>query len=76
MLANTRSLAVFGIDSYPVDIEADMSMGLPTFIIVGLPDSAVRESRQRVTAAIANLGFRLPGKKITINMAPAGRKKS
>ncbi len=75
MLAHTRSLAVFGIDSYPVDIEADMSMGLPTFTIVGLPDSAVRESRQRVTAAIANLGFRLPGKKITINMAPAGRKK-
>ncbi len=66
---------MFGIDSYPVDIEADMSMGLPTFTIVGLPDSAVRESRQRVTAAIANLGFRLPGKKITINMAPAGRKK-
>lgn len=75
MLAHTRSLAVYGIDSYPVDIEADMSMGLPTFTIVGLPDSAVRESRQRITAAIANLGFRLPGKKITINMAPAGRKK-
>ncbi len=75
MLARTRSLAVYGIDSYPVEIEADMSLGLPTFTIVGLPDSAVRESRHRITSAIANLGFKLPGKKITINMAPAGRKK-
>ena len=75
MLARTRSLAVYGIDSYPVEIEADMSMGLPTFTIVGLPDNAVRESRQRIKSAIANLGFKLPGKKITINMAPAGRKK-
>ncbi|MFO8184704.1 MAG: YifB family Mg chelatase-like AAA ATPase [Candidatus Aegiribacteria sp.] len=75
MLATTRSLAVYGIDSYPVEIEADMSMGLPTFTIVGLPDSAVRESRQRIRSAISNLGLKLPGKRITINMAPAGRKK-
>lgn len=75
MLAHARSLAVFGIDSYPVEIEADMSLGLPTFTIVGLPDNAVRESRQRIRSAIANLGFKLPGKKLTINMAPAGRKK-
>ena len=75
MLARARSLAVFGIDSYPVEIEADMSLGLPTFTIVGLPDNAVRESRQRIRSAIANLGFKLPGKKLTINMAPAGRKK-
>ncbi len=75
MLARARSLAVFGIDSYPIEIEADMSLGLPTFTIVGLPDNAVRESRQRIRSAIANLGFKLPGKKLTINMAPAGRKK-
>lgn len=75
MLARAKSLAVYGIDSYPVEIEADMSMGLPTFTIVGLPDNAVRESRQRIRSAITNLGFKLPGKKITINMAPAGRKK-
>ncbi len=75
MLAHTRSLAVYGIDSYPVEIEADISIGLPTFTIVGLPDNAVRESRQRIRSAIYNLGFKLPGKKITINMAPAGRKK-
>ena len=75
MLARARSLAVYGIDSYPVEIEADMSLGLPTFTIVGLPDNAVRESRQRIRSAIANLGFKLPGKKLTINMAPAGRKK-
>ncbi len=75
MLARARSLAVYGIDSYPVEIEADMSLGLPTFTIVGLPDNAVRESRQRIRSAISNLGFKLPGKKLTINMAPAGRKK-
>ncbi|OPL19217.1 MAG: hypothetical protein AVO35_11605 [Candidatus Aegiribacteria sp. MLS_C] len=75
MLATTMSLAVFGIDSYPVEVEADMSLGLPTFTIVGLPDNAVRESRQRIMAALSNLGLKLPGKKLTINMAPAGRKK-
>jgi magnesium chelatase family protein len=75
MLATARSLAVFGIDAYPVEIEADMSLGLPTFTIVGLPDCAVRESRQRIRSAIGNLGLKLPGKRITINMAPAGRKK-
>jgi len=75
MLARTMSMAVFGIDSYPVEVETDMSRGLPTFSIVGLPDSAVRESKQRVTSAISNLGLRLPGKRITVNMAPAGRRK-
>ena len=75
MLARTLGMAVYGIDSYPVEIETDMSRGLPTFSIVGLPDSAVRESKQRVTSAIANLGLRLPGKRITVNMAPAGRRK-
>jgi magnesium chelatase family protein len=75
MIAVTRSLAVFGIDSYPVEIEADMSLGLPTFTIVGLPDNAVREARQRIRSAISNLGLKLPGKRITINMAPAGMKK-
>jgi len=75
MLATTRSLALYGIDSYPVDIEVDMSLGLPTFTIVGLPGNAVREARQRIRSAVANLGIRLPGKRITVNMAPAGRKK-
>jgi magnesium chelatase family protein len=75
MLSRTRSVAVFGIESFIVDVETDMSRGLPTFSIVGLPDSAVKESRQRVTSAIANLGLRLPGKRITVNMAPAGRRK-
>ncbi|MBD3278802.1 MAG: YifB family Mg chelatase-like AAA ATPase [Candidatus Aegiribacteria sp.] len=75
MLAVTGSLALYGIDAYTVKVETDMSMGLPTFTIVGLPDSAVRESRQRIKSAISNLGIRLPGKRITVNMAPAGRKK-
>ncbi len=75
MIATSRSLALYGIDAYPVEVEADVSTGLPTFTIVGLPDSAVRESKQRIQSALHNIGVRLPGKKITVNMAPAGRKK-
>lgn len=75
MLSKTRTLALYGIDAYPVEVEADISFGLPTFSIVGLPDSTVKESRQRINSAISNIGFKLPGKKITINLAPAGRRK-
>ncbi len=75
MVSSTRSMAVSGIDAYTVEVEADMSRGLPTFSIVGLPDSAVRESRQRIAAAFSNMGYRLPGKRVTVNLAPAGRRK-
>ena len=75
MLSRTRSLGLMGVDAYPVEVEVDMSRGLPTFTIVGLPDSAVKESRERVISAIGNLGFKLPSKKITVNLAPADRKK-
>lgn len=75
LVAYTRGIGLTGIDSFPVEIEVDISRGLPTFTTVGLPDRAVREARERVTSAISNLGYRLPGKKIVINLAPAERRK-
>ncbi len=71
MLASIRSAAVLGIDAYPVDVEVDISSGLPSFATVGLPNGAVREGRQRINAALANAGFVLPLKRITVNLAPA-----
>lgn len=69
------SMAIFGIDAYPVLIEADIANGLPNFSIVGLPDTAVRESKDRIRSAIKNTGLPFPRNKITINLAPAGLKK-
>lgn len=66
---------MFGIDAYLVDVEVDISLGIPGFIIVGLPDASVRESKERVKAALKNCGFEFPSRKITINLAPASRKK-
>src|SRR6476660_9071656 len=75
MLARVRSAAVFGVDAYPVDVEVDLSSGLPTLATVGLPQSAVKEGRERVHAAILNAGFEFPLKRITVNLAPADRPK-
>lgn len=75
MLAKVHSMAVLGIDAFPVSIEADLSEMLPGLTIVGLPDGAVRESRERVMSAIKNCGFQFPMRKVTINMAPADMKK-
>ena len=71
MLARVRSCATQGIEGFLVEVEADLGAGLPTFTIVGLPDAAVRESRERVLAAVRNSGFEFPARKITINLAPA-----
>ena len=76
MLASLRSAAVFGIDAYPVQIEVDVSFGLPHFTMVGLPDATVRESRDRVRAAIRNSGFAFPAHRITVNLAPADVRKA
>ena len=65
-----------GVDGYKVDVEVDTSNGLPMFEIVGLPDSAVKESRDRIRAAIRNAGFSFPVKRITVNLAPADIRKS
>lgn len=75
MLARITSCAVVGLDGSPVEIEVDISQGLPGFIIVGLPDAAVQEARERVRSAIRNSGWSFPLKRITVNMAPADLKK-
>jgi magnesium chelatase family protein len=75
MLSKVLSSATYGIDAYLVEVETHVEKQIPGFIIVGLPDSAVRESRERVTAAIKNSGFEYPLKKITVNLAPADIKK-
>jgi len=75
MLSKVISSAVLGIDAYTVEVETDLFPMLPAFAIVGLPDNAVKESKERVQSAIKNSGFIFPNKKITINMAPADIKK-
>jgi magnesium chelatase family protein len=75
MLARIRSAAVLGIDAYPVDVEVDISNGLPSFSTVGLPHGAVREGRERVSAALVNAGFAFPLRRITVNLAPADIRK-
>ncbi len=75
MLAKIFSAATLGVNAYMVEVEADIQQQLPSFITVGLPDGAVRESKERVAAAIKNSDFVFPAKKITINLAPADIKK-
>src|ERR1700759_54115 len=78
MLFKTRSAAVYGIDAHIIDVEVDFSgvkLDQENFSTVGLPDAAVRESRDRVRSAIKNSGFDLPPTRITINLAPADLKK-
>ena len=76
MFIKVASGAVLGVDGYIVDVEVDLSSGLPAFDIVGLPDSAVKESRERVRAAIRNADYSFPVKRITVNLAPADIRKS
>ena len=71
MLARVGSAAVLGIDAYLVDVEIDISSGLPSFSTVGLPQGAVREGKERVAAALTNAGYSLPLRRITVNLAPA-----
>lgn len=75
MLATVLSCAILGIDGYIVNVEVDIMQGLPAFEIVGLPDAAVREAKERVRSAVNNSGFVFPMKKITVNLAPADVKK-
>ncbi len=76
MYSRITSLGLFGLDGYTVTVEADTSNGLPAFDIVGLPDASVSESRDRVRSAIKNSGFTFPVSRITVNLAPADKKKS
>ena len=75
MVSRIISGAVVGIAGYEVMVEVDLSRGIPSFTIVGLPNAAVRESRERVTAAIKNSGFDFPLKRVTVNLAPADIRK-
>ena len=75
MLAKVLSSAVFGIDAYTVEVEVDIATGLPAFSTVGLPDGAVKESKDRVKAAIKNCGYEFPPRRITVNLAPADIRK-
>jgi magnesium chelatase family protein len=75
MLAKVTSAALVGLDAHLVDVEVDISGGLPQFSVVGLPDATVKESRDRVRSALKNTGFHFPAKRITVNLAPAGIKK-
>jgi hypothetical protein len=76
MLAAVRSTVVVGVEALPVQIEVDVSRGLPQFAVVGLPDVAVRESRDRVRAAIRNSGFEFPPHRIIVNLSPAKLQKA
>ncbi len=75
MLAKVYSSATLGVNAYKVEVEADIQQQLPAFVTVGLPDGAVKESKERVTAAIKNSDFVFPSKKVTINLAPADIRK-
>lgn len=75
MLFKIGSASLSGIDAYPVDVEVDVNYGIPNFIIVGLPDTAVRESKERVKAALKNCGFSPARCRVVVNLAPADRRK-
>lgn len=76
MLSTLRTAAVFGIEACQVQVEVDVSFGLPGFAMVGLPDVGVRESRDRVRSAIRNSGFEFPPHRVTVNLAPADLRKA
>ena len=76
MFCSVQSMGLAGIESYPVTVEVDFRRGLPRFDIVGLPDAAVKESRERVHSAIGNLGYAFPTGVLVVNLAPADTKKS
>src|SRR5258706_1176793 len=76
MLACLRTAALVGVDACAVNVEVNVSFGLPSFTMVGLPDASVRESRDRVRSAIRNSGFEFPPTKITVNLAPADVRKA
>jgi magnesium chelatase family protein len=75
MIAHVHTAALRGVESFLVKVEVNLSSGLPAFTVVGLPHGAVRESRDRVAAALRNSGFPLPPRRITVNLAPGDVRK-
>ena len=76
MFAKINSLGLFGLNSFNVDVEIEISRGIPVFEIGGLPDLAVKESRERVKAAMRACGLEFPVARVMVNLAPAGMKKA
>ncbi len=75
MVATSYSMGIFGLEAFEVEVETDLSQGLPSYELVGLPDAAVKESRDRVRSALKNCGFDFPVSRITMNLAPADKRK-
>jgi magnesium chelatase family protein len=75
MLAKVYSFGVIGIEAYPIEIEVDVNYGLPVVNLVGMADTTIRESKERVKSAIKNSGFEWPNERITISLAPSSLKK-
>ncbi|MFA5275981.1 MAG: magnesium chelatase domain-containing protein, partial [Candidatus Omnitrophota bacterium] len=75
MLAKVFSFGILGIEAYPVEIEVDVARGLPSVTIVGMADTAIRESKERVKAALRNSGFEWPAQRITVSLAPSDMRK-
>jgi magnesium chelatase family protein len=75
MLSRVRTAALWGLEAFPVECEVDVGPGLPGFVLVGLPDASAREARDRVWPALRNAGFQPPERRVTVNLAPAGRRK-
>ena len=75
MFSKISSFGLMGLNGFKIEVEVDTNLGLPSYDIVGLPDTAVKESKERVRSAIKNSGFSFPTNKITVNLAPANVKK-
>ena len=75
MVSNIFSMGLIGMDAYAIKIEADLMTAIPAFEVVGLPDASVKESRDRIRASFKNAGFEFPLARITVNMAPADKRK-
>jgi magnesium chelatase family protein len=75
MIATTQSATVLGVEAHPIRVEVDLAVGLSNFTIVGLPDGTIRESRERIVAAVSNSGYSFPVRRITVNLMPAEMRK-
>lgn len=75
MISMVKSMCLHGLEGYPIEVQVDVSGGLPCFEIVGLPDTSIREAKERVKTAIKNSGFELQSRRIVVNLAPANTKK-
>src|SRR3954447_23261849 len=71
-LGKARAVGLIGVEGHVVEVQADIAAGMPAFTLVGLPDTALAEARERVRASLGNAGHQLPSRRITVNLSPAG----